>query len=244
MKALDGYSQVSIENNTTYDLKLNSLTNNEVAGKIKITDTSRSGNSRDGFHVTEIERLGNTIHTTIKGDLTQTNGRNTTYAPKANQVYRFETSQNRLETEYWRRVQRGTALNTIVQIVYNTYHEEREDRDPKNEAQGVVRLTPHSRRLEANVIQTRSYQFEKLEQNTVDDWRSSWRHQGVSRAGTYRSWHYEKYRSYQQIHRHSIDADRAIAIEFIGYDEGIVDVKSRQSDVILDGILRNSGGPP
>jgi hypothetical protein len=242
LKALDGYSQIQIENNTDYDLKLNALTNNEVAGKIKITDTSRSGNSPYGFHVTEIERLGNTIHTTINGALnSETTGRTTTYDPQDNQVYRFETEQERLETQYRRKVERGTALGSkFFRIVTNTYHENR--KALTDEAQGTVDLRTGSGQLVANVDQTSDYQFAELSQTTLSSWQSSYRYQGLERASTYRSWDYEQFRTYEQIHRHSIDADRAIAINFIGYDEGIVNVQSDQSNVMLDGILSNTGG--
>ena len=242
LKTLDGYSQIQIENNTNYDLKLNALTNHEVAGKIKITDTSRSGNSPYGFHVTEMERLGNTIRTTINGDVSsETAGRNTTYDPKANQVYRFETEQRREETKYKKKVERGTALgSSFFRVVNNRYTE---DRKPlTDEAKGTVDLRAGSGQLVANVNQTSNYQFQKLGQRHVSSRKSSERYQGLERASTYRSWDYEEFRTYDQLHRHSIDADREIAIAFIGYDEGIVNVQSSQSDVILDGVLSNAGG--
>ncbi|MBE9103062.1 DUF4347 domain-containing protein [Vacuolonema iberomarrocanum] len=242
LKALDGYAQIQIENNTDYDLKLNALTNNEVEGKIKITDTSRSGNSPYGFHVTEIERLGNTIHTTVNGALSvETTGRTTTYDPKANQVYRFETEQLRLETKYMRRKQKGTALgSSFFRIVTSDKTYERDDLTVTNE--DVVELRGGRGQLVSNITQDELYKFEHLNQVTVDSWSTDRRYSGVYSASTRRHWDWEEFRHYYQLHRHSIDADRAIAINFIGYDEGILNVQSDQSTVILDGILSNTGG--
>ena len=55
-----------------------------------------------------------------------------------------------------------------------------------------------------------------------------------------REWHWENFRLFTQFHNHYIDADRAIAIEFFGRDQGVVDITS-SNDVIVDGTLINIG---
>ncbi|MEL6228883.1 MAG: hypothetical protein AAFR24_03130, partial [Cyanobacteria bacterium J06627_3] len=240
LRALDGFSQIQIENNTTHDLKLNGLNNNDAAGKIKITDTARAGNSPAGFHVTEIERLGNTIRTTVNGELSsEVDGRNTTYSPQANQVYRFETSQTRRETERLRKVRTGTALNTFLEIEGNTRVE---NRAPTiDEALGVVTLLPFAGQV-ITANQDNAYEFTEIGRQNISFTETAKRSQGVTHAGTREELHFERIRDYIRDHRHSIDADNEISIEFIGYDEGIVNVQSDQSQVILDGILNNVGG--
>ena len=96
-----------------------------LEGRLKITDTSRSGNSDYGFHVTEITRSGNTIQTTVNGVTTESSGNTTTYTPKANQVYGFESSQLRLETQGRKRVWRGLCWGCDLRTTYENNNSNR-----------------------------------------------------------------------------------------------------------------------
>ena len=243
LKVLDGYSRVKIENKTNHDLQLASLTNNGVKGRIKITDTSRTGGA-GGFHVTEITRDGNSIFQKINGVTNTESGRTTTYAPKANQVYSFMTYQELLWQQGKERIWKGTGygMKLFGKSLSVTYGTEIKNRgNATTIPEGNVELLTDSGVLE-NGSQSSNYTFELGDDVILEEWSNRWRFQGHYNARTRAKWHWEDYRSYLQYHHHRIKADHAIAIEFIGYDQGIVDVKSPNSQIILDGTLNNISG--
>ena len=238
LKVLDGYSRINIFNHTQYDLKLATLNSNAVEGRIKITDTSRTGNSPYGFHVTEITRIGDSIQTTINGESSKVSGRSTQYATRSNQVYRFDTYRDYQTTSYWKKEQGGTGFDWASVVYWTKYNARGSD---TTKPIGLLTLIPNSSRLETRA-QASDYTFSKGDAETLKTWSGSTRYQGHKNGGTYRSWHYEKYRNYRQQYIHRLKADYAIDIEFIGNDRGSVRVESRQSQVILDGTLTNLGG--
>ena len=246
LKVLDGYSRVKIENKTNHDLQLASLTNNGVKGRIKITDTSRTGGA-GGFHVTEITRDGNSIFQKINGVTNTESGRTTTYAPKAKQVYSFKTSQELLWQQGKVRIWKGTGFGLKKKVLWKKIDlSKKHSDDTKNRGNATTRpegnVLPEGSGVLENGSQSSNYIFVPGNDVTLAEWSTDRRFQGHNFWRTEAKWHWEDYRRYRQYHHHHIKADHAIDIEFIGYDQGIVDVNSPNSQVILDGTLNNISG--
>ena len=246
LKVLDGHAKIDIQNNTDYDLQITSLTNTEVEGRIKITDTNRSGNGSGGFHVTEIERLGDTIRQHTNGVLQTSTGREITYRPKSHQAYHFSTYQDLLQSQPKERIWKGTCYGCkgLFGESYAVHH----GTDYNNRGTATltprseVILTPGSGMLLDNYSLFQNYSYVNSDKEEQYRWQTEERFQGHYAAKTRARWHYEDVQTYRQHHDHYIDADRPIAIEFIGNEQGLVNVRSNNSNVILDGPLSNLEG--
>ena len=242
LRVMDGYSQIQVDNQTNYDLRLKDInTGNGIEGTIKITDTGQQAYG-GGPLQTVIKRQGNTVYTynnQATGELNlvtavaQASGRRTQYTPRANQYYSWTVKDERTWTE--KRIEyfeKWFGFDTRTKTSYSGI-----------ESYNEVLQTP----VGAAVLRvvdgkTDTYWYDRTVYPIVGSWSyGSW--ERVTNYLVYMKEERTNTRNMGEVifHSHNIAAFHPIKIEFLGYDQGLLSVTSK-GGIIIDGSLRNSLG--
>ena len=245
LRVLDGYTKLNIENNSSYDLVLNSINiGNKIEGVIKITDISKRGG--DGkFLETIYTKLGNSIKqvdsTTRDANGNPNNeiiidGLTTQYNPTENLRYRWMTGQGKLErtTKYYESNSFWGMDFLVPDVEAKSTDTELLDNTPLLE--GSVLVTDAS-----NKNYNYTYEEYVLSKETVGkeqgSYSSGW---WIFSTKTY--WYRTIEEQGSKIYRtHSIKASNPININFVGYESSQADITS-VNDICLNGSIRNLTG--
>lgn len=251
LRVLDGYGRINITNNTTYDIALNRLdTGPGVEGLIRITDTSQKGADKKAL-VTEITRLGNTIHTRTsqtqdaQGNPTyvaaSADGRTTTYQPQLNRRFNWINGQKTTNTE--------TRIYT-TKILFGADWLYPDFDDPDTVTPGTPKYTP---RLQGDWLSTdgvgkadyvMDYSVSVGDKYRVGDpYEISRTCVGICKAAIYEEvtigtrfdW------KVSEIFHHSLNASKSVNVNFVGHDAGDagVSVVSAKGKVLIGDTVRS-----
>ncbi|MDX2182860.1 MAG: leukotoxin LktA family filamentous adhesin [Gemmatimonadaceae bacterium] len=253
LNVIDGFGRIDIENHTGRSLVVNSLdTGNGIEGQLLITDTAKQ-HAIDGVFrpvTTRYTRVGADIQrqdlVLVEGEEVliddpdvRMNARSWEYSPVSGQRYVWTTGQNFIEQFI------GTSSNTTVlgfipagsnnysQYVGPTPLSGTPLRDGEYTAIGAVAGSDYAYDFDR-------FQTAGLQRTYRQEWSSCnfWFFGCVSRTYYIRdTWA----QGSREFHTHSVRADHAIDIEFIGYDAGELSVASDAS-LKLHGVVRNSTG--
>lgn len=243
IRAMDGYSHIEIDNQTGTALRVRDInTGNGIHGTIKITDTGQKAHG-GGALQTVIKREGDTVYTysneatgtlDLVTAVTQTAGRQTQYNPLANQYYSWtvkdELSWTEERTEYH---ERWFGFKTRDKTSYSgisSYNEKLQ----RPVGAAVLRTVDGK---------TDTYWYDRTLYHYAGAWsQGSWR-TVENVLYVYMKEERDNTRSVRQdiFHNHNIAAFHPIKIEFLGFDQGQLDVTS-VGDIIIDGALRNTLG--
>ncbi|MCA3120832.1 MAG: leukotoxin LktA family filamentous adhesin, partial [Rhodocyclaceae bacterium] len=247
LKVMDGFGRIQVSNTTGVPLQLNVLDTggNGIEGKIRITDTNYryliNGENRPVTHV--ITRIGANIQeNAYAGDVwlasnSLANARSgVSYAPLANLRYVWQTGQDySLKTV-------GTAYeNSALGFIpsgsgsYNSF----------------VQTQLSAATLDAGEFQNvgaqgsqYTYGFQNRTTSESAVTRKEWSECIRRFIGCLETRYWvedTRFVGTKRIHTHSLRADNAIPISFIGYDSGSVQVTSN-SDIIVANAITNRGG--
>lgn len=253
LNVLDGYGRIGIDNGTGRALVVNSLdTGNGIEGTLLITDTARqevvNGVARPV--TTRYTRVGADIQrqelalvegeeVLLRDPTVRLGTRSWDYAPVSGQRYVWTAGQNFIEQFI------GTSSNTTVlgfipagSTSYSSYV-------GPTPLSGTPLRDGEYTTLGAAAGPDYAYDFDRFEtaglQRTYrQEWSTCnfWFFGCVSRTYYIRdTWA----RGSREFHTHSVRADHAIDIDFIGYDAGALSVASDAS-LQLRGLVRNSTG--
>ncbi|KPJ89050.1 MAG: hypothetical protein AMJ53_16125, partial [Gammaproteobacteria bacterium SG8_11] len=254
IKVLDGYGQIHVNNQTGYDLVTNEMdTGRGVEGRLKITDTLIT--EADGSPlVTEYWRengqvykityyqpdAGETASVFYEGQDPDGAARTATYQPDLGSRYYWQTGQNfilKTTTTYGQSSLWGIDFlapdpGTIVS------GPNREDVDPRplNEGEFIedeAQISPYTYTF--TTFQTSEPVHLDPEKWTTSTWygKKTYYLRDTVVEGR------------KDIHTHSIRADRAIGIEFIGFDFGDPSIGlsiTTGGDLLLQGNIKNEQG--
>ncbi|NMB45607.1 MAG: DUF2345 domain-containing protein, partial [Firmicutes bacterium] len=248
IKVLDGYGRIDIDNMTSRDIVINGIDTGGIDGIVRITDTGRIvGGSPI---ITEYTRLGGNVHrseyirmgdgsTIPVSDPASQAGRTFTYNPASGLRYVWMRGQDCMETYVGISEQKSTFWGAlpISHDQYNTW---------EKTATGALRdlpagvFTDRSGQTHNYEYYFRNYVTSGLKRVSREEWVTYHWADIIKSTPTYHLRDTWKQGS-QDIHVHSLKADHSIPVEFIGYDEGRVDVNSNGS-ILLAGAVRNLGG--
>ena len=248
IEVLDGYANVQITNNTTYDLEVRDISNLEVEGKVSITDFNYKNNGE--YRTTEYSRTSST------------GSRNYTYDVYANQVYRFVTGQKYIKETtdlYIKKSALGIdwlakdddppATSDVVwldkqPLVSGTYYR-------KVSTAMTVAHTYTSRTYQTNIEPPKQV-LDDDGNNIWDDDKGYLVSSSTKSKCTSSFWGICLSREYKttlvynkgqiKIVTHNVNAGYDIAIKFIGSNQGNVEITSTQSSVIVTGRINNPSG--
>ena len=256
IEVLDGYVDINITNQTSYALEVRDISNLEVEGYIKITDIQPDGTVVE----TEYERP------TTRGNYS------TTYDVLAGQYYRFVTGQSSiLETTDTYIKKTALGIDWLVKDVDPPDETKSILLDKVPLLQGTYFFDPDFTNLNdfvvsafmvpfAHIMLSKTYDTSIepppiiLDENGNNIWNDekgylvgedpsdecvAWFIVCVSRE-------YTTILTYQkgqvEYVTHYVDASFDITIEFVGNDQGTVDIVSNNGTVILNGRINNPSG--
>ncbi|MCL2799924.1 MAG: hypothetical protein FWD54_06590 [Endomicrobia bacterium] len=258
--ALDGYGQINIVNNSTYDLKLNSIYNDErVKGVITITDTSDKKKVNGMFLTTEYTfNNGSVYYNTYTTD---DNGKRIAvqgltlasqgiwdakyqrygsyYNPTPGLRYTWTSGHTSTSvTEYRASHRKFWGINHAYEV----------DWDVSGPYYGTPRPIMTGEYLDYGNVSSNKYEFgysgvKNLSyKEEIIDWGTRVSH-GLPPVFGYYTYHYYKIIRTGDIeyYSHSIKADYPIKINFIGYENPLLNVTS-VNNIYLAGDIKNSNG--
>jgi filamentous hemagglutinin family protein len=253
LNVLDGYGRIDIDNATGRTLVVNGLdTGNGIEGTLLITDTARQStvNGVSRPVTTRYTRVGADIQRqelalvdgeeVLLGDATSRVGtRSWDYSPVSGQRYVWTTGQNFIEQFI------GTSSNTTVLGFIPAGSSSYQSYVGPTPLSGTPLRDGEYTATGAAAGPDYAYDFDRFEtaglQRTYrQEWSTCnfWFFGCVSRTYYIRdTWA----RGSREFHTHSVRADHAIDIDFIGYDAGALGVASDAS-LHLRGLVRNSTG--
>ncbi len=251
IRVMDGYGRINVNNQLPYDIVVSGLDNGgDIEGIVRITDTSKRSN---GTPITTVfERIGSRVRTqTWAADrlLTQQTassaGRKATYNPVNNIRYVWKRGQDFTETWVGRKEESSW---------FDIFPGDTDEYDTYTKvADGDAVDLPDGQYVDRS-SQGHNYEFTSKEYQTSSPKRVD--HQEWSECNSFNllGWcvgertYYVKdtyKQGSQKIYTHSVMADHAIPIEFIGYDAGdsaaAINVTS-VGDIIIAGSVSNTGG--
>jgi len=245
LRVLDGYTKLNIENNSSYDLVLNSINiGNKIEGVIKITDISKRGG--DGkFLETIYTKLGNSIKqvdsTTRDANGNPNNeiiidGLTTQYNPTENLRYNWMTGQETLT-----RITKYYEDNSFWGMDWMV-----KDKQAKSTDSIMLNETPL---LEGSVLITDTsdknykYTYEEYELSNLvvgkeqGSYSTGW---WIFSTKTY--WYKTITEQGSKLYRtHSIKASNPIKINFVGHADSQATISS-SNDIYLNGTIKNLTG--
>ncbi|NEU80298.1 DUF4347 domain-containing protein [Nostoc sp. UIC 10630] len=239
IKLLGGYGKINVTNNTPYDLVIKRLdVSQRGAGTLVLKDKAK-GTSANPF-VTIYQKTANGVTITTdngSGPVVSQGSNNSTYNPASGWRYGWsigEETRTRTTTTYGNSSWLGIdALAADPANVVGT---------PEVENITEPELLPEGSYYFLDVNNTTRYDFvtqtKQIAQRTYTG--DSWTESTWYGTKTYYQQVISETRN-QNVYTHTIEADRAIKINFIGYDEGAISVQS-QGNILLDGPILNPTG--
>ncbi len=255
LKVLDGYSQVKVVNNTTRQLNITGIDlGSGVEGTLRINDVGRvAANPNDvwstiythaGNAVQQYEGWSNAVKATSQYLVKTTNGRDTTYNTTDNRSYVWlqgrDTSDTTTKVEYWDEfwgfVPSGDgstlSLNTVKGAstpIEGAEYMGDASNVPGGLATGAVKTQADERYATtgAEVIRKDMGGYCKKHFIWCQVYRTT--RTTVTQQG------------FKEIDRYTVRADSDIAVSFIGYDAGKLDVTSYGNVSLLGSLFNESG---
>ncbi|AZO95863.1 hypothetical protein [Halocella sp. SP3-1] len=250
---MDGYGRINVTNNTQYDLVINGLdTGNDIAGLIRITDTAKryNINGEDVPITTEYERINGTVRQRTLAKYDQDNdgvseeylignswgtARQSSYQPEEGLRYVWTRGQDGSKYKI------GTSWDDSylgfidgAEGDYDKWEEKMDDT--------IVDLPGGEYTDTLGQDSYYQYRYDRYETGDFslvdhDTWEEStwWGKKTYYVRDTYKQ-------DISDVYTHSLKADHTIGINFIGHDQGEVNVSSPNADVILDNSVSNTGG--
>ncbi|WP_437340030.1 beta strand repeat-containing protein, partial [Thalassospira marina] len=259
INVIDGYGQINIVNNSTSTVRLDDVDTGGIEGQITLIDKSKN-NGKGLALVTRYERLGDDItqYSNINLDSSQAttlvsttdNSRSTSYSMQEDMRY------------YW---MAGKSTTTQTEKQYKKQQKSLFGFIPISERSftdsNLVSGYPKEQQLSEAELPSGDYvaQHSGLADYTFNSADETTSNRQIYQGDSERSWGsdcawfvcfsrtYEFTRTTitetgtNTYYYHSVAADKPISINFIGYDQGKVDVTSKGS-IALGGNLSNVGG--
>ncbi len=244
IKVLDGFGKIDIDNNSGYKLVLNNIDmGDEVEGTVKITDTGKTSWLGED-KVTIYKRIGDEINVYTNDTVDDEGnaskllytqlGRVSDYNPESNKRYVWLTGLEHVKerTKKWED-NSWLGWDGLCKDKYETYDETKD-------------LSNHAL-LEGEMLETSSNSYEYYYDRSnvsLSDWKRTYKN-----TWTTSTWYgkktYHVKKKYKKgtktYNKHSIKADYDVAIEFSGYDEGLLDILSG-AGVEINGSIYNPDG--
>lgn len=247
LRVMDGYGRINVSNTTGYDLAVGRLdTGPGVEGTIRITDTSQRDPGNNPL-VTEITRLGNTIETrtsaTVDADgkpsmlVSSTTGRSSSFAPTANRRFNWingDSTKHSTRDVYTTRYflgSDGLARDKEYDPVHTSF-------DPIY----TKRLTGDW--LSSNQSATADYKMDYTQvttskRTTRDDYSGEY---GCDTIYTCIDHTVEQEWYVKNYYQHSLNASKAVKLNFIGFDSASLNVDAGTGQLLLGGLVRGLTG--
>lgn len=255
LKVLDGYSQVKVVNNTTRQLNITGIDlGTGVEGTLRINDVGRvAANPNDvwstiytrvGNAVQQYEGWSNAVKTTAQYLIKTVNGRDTSYNTTDGRTYVWlqgrDTSDTTTKVEYWDEfwgfvpTGDGTTLSLNTVKGASTPIEGAEymgdvSNVPGGLASGAVKTQADERYATSGAEVIRKDMGGYCKKHFI--WCQVYRttRTTVTQQG------------FKEIDRYTVRADSDIAISFIGYDSGKIDLTSYGNVSLLGSLFNESG---
>ncbi|MBT6725115.1 MAG: hypothetical protein HOB20_17940, partial [Planctomycetaceae bacterium] len=237
VEVLGGYSDINITNHSSYDLVLEQIDGaSRGAGTVVIIDTAKPSGGRE--HTTTLYQRNDQVSTKTLNDIPTAFSGTDTYQPASGWRYgwavgfeEFTRSYNRSCTSAWIGIDAFAADPDDV----NWSGTERVD-DPILMDDSEYFFTSSSNNVidhGVNTFATQAPRVYELDRSSTSTWYGKTTH-CLTMALEERE---------QNIHKYSVDADRAFDINFIGNEENTVRVISTQpgTNVILEGRIASKG---
>ena len=253
LKVLDGYGRITVNNSSGYNLALNRLdTGPGVAGTIKITDTSTKYLGEP--LITTITRIGDAISTTFEnmngGDsrhpTVQTfTSRTAEYNPRAGRRLHWFDGE-KYDLYRWETYTKSCFGDCDLGPIGDWLSSDPGDVSGSDKTFSVNPRPYGGWLADDSASRTNSYilDFKKYRSTTSD---TGTYYVNTTRSGlagvnenihSKREWRWSEYYYYD----HSLYASMPIAIEFTGYDTGLLSVNAGAHDLSLKGAVRNLTG--
>lgn len=257
LNVMDGYGRINVNNTSTATLALNRLdTGSGVAGIIKLIDTSTKTSKGTSLETTITRENGRVVYayndTTSDGFAPSVSGadeRSATYNTRAQRRLTWTTGTvNAINTvEHYYKLCSGNCA-TELNISHNGGDFDPDQPPvlsniPSTRLQGEL-LTQYGQ----NYVNTNDYilEFKRTTSATRFDEPVKWSTYSKDDLGIVQ--HERKYatvdshRTDTDTYNHSLNASKAIAINFMGYDSGALAVTNSSSALQLQGVVRNTVG--
>lgn len=253
--ALDGYSRLNITNDSNYTLVINSIDLSKAEGVIKITDTAKSITSNDNAerylqtvytryfdesgnsHVkvvnnTQVDAGGNGTY--VVSDTVGTTG---SYNPLSGQRYVWTTGQERIDTDTYTHEDRSFwGMDFLVPDV-TKYDHSVSYGTPTSLKEGELVLLGQTSN-DAYIYNYKEYQLNKeVTENKVWESSTGWW------IFSYKTYHhkYVTETGNKIYNTHSIKADNAVGVEFVGHSTGAASITSN-SNIVIANTVKNASG--
>ncbi|WP_186426542.1 leukotoxin LktA family filamentous adhesin [Cupriavidus metallidurans] len=250
LRVMDGYGRINVQNDTNYTVRLNTLdVGSNIEGTIKITDTSAMLFDGQPLSSTIYRRIGNQItqETVRDGAVFATTnlgeGRTTTYTPLSGLRYGWTSGQ--------KQTFQRELVNYTTKGCYGAGGDGCASDDPSDSWRtGWYALESGKQIYDRTGFVTRdlahesdAYLYEFQTRTVKDTTHVSTYDTGKYGCGIYWCdseifvYQYEK----QDFHKHSVKADYAIGISFVGHDTGSVNVTGKGNVVIGSTVNAGNG---
>ncbi len=266
LKVLDGYGRINVNNNSAYELFVNSLdAGSKIEGTIKITDTAKK-DATGGFLETIYKRIGNDL-VTMDSNTRDANGkasnivsivsnsRETAYNPLSGQRYYWNTGKEKIkETTYKKEQKEFWGMDFLVPDDSYTLADTRYLQDHSLYEGEFVKTGQDTSNAYTYTFENKEIILYDKDGNPVTDeqgnpvpfktydkrWSTTTGWWIFSTKTNHHEVKYEEGR--KEINTHSIKADYPVKISFDGYDTSALDINSSKSNIILNGLINNSVG--
>ena len=242
LKVLDNYGAINIVNNSSYTLVTNDLdAGSGDPGTLVITDLSYLDEDGNPL-ITTIKRINGELVITYENNdagnqpASGSTDREASYSPKDGWRYSWMTGMDYTVIEtYVYKKSSWLGIDAFAKDPGDDYDKDTEIQDALKKLPGDFYY------IDTDESELYVYDYTRVvtEEKTLilQDWDKDCKWYGTC---TY--YYTEVWKTgYQDIHRHSIAADYAVNISFIGQEEGSVSITSK-GDVIINGTIDNETG--
>jgi hypothetical protein len=277
IKTMDGYSKITVTNNSGYNVVEQGLDTggDGIAGRIIITDfakeyttTNSKGQTVTVPVTTTYTRTNGTVHVeetatvcnpdgtstqhivTANKDLGSSRGSSTdptkvSYSPATGERFMWVTGSTIGTSDQWvsEHTTGGWFFNWSGSDAYSGTHTTISSGTQPIPSNGYETFTPSSEQRAEWGSQTNAYEYTGTYNSTGTKEWDVYKNWSSGFLGYYKHHERTHYRvTGGQIYNvNSVKGDYPIAIEFIGYDQGAVNITSN-AGIVLDGAINNTGG--
>jgi hypothetical protein len=244
LRVLDGYGRVNIDNQTNKDLAVKSVNPGiGVDGFLKITDTAKRVGGGGSPLVTIYRHLDGVIEVVdnsvldADGDpanpLRETDGRSESYAPLEGQYFTWVNKTTKSTDQ--------KKVRTVIKCFFGLANCDESDTTTTTDIRSTSSV------ISAGVVtlgssRTADYWYDNTRSVSGASWGSADSHTDDSFLGWGKEqWVWTRTLVEVDYHRHNVKAWHPIDINFIGYDEGGVDIRSDKNIVLLNSIQNPTG---